>query len=133
MLAYNLMSLFRQAVLRGSVQHTLSTLHHKVFAVGAFWQKDPDKRQQNLAVSQRRRDWFEGLCANAGKFWNDDTLLRRISNGQCGINRKDRLSDIVTCTLDRVSAARPNTTIIFAPPILQANSMLPKMSSLGHL
>ncbi len=36
MLAYNLMSLFRQAVLRGSVQHTLATLHHKVFAVGAF-------------------------------------------------------------------------------------------------
>ncbi|MDP3496615.1 MAG: transposase [Candidatus Nitrotoga sp.] len=37
MLSYNLMSLFRQAVLRGSVQYTLATLHHKVFA-GAFWQ-----------------------------------------------------------------------------------------------
>ncbi|MEQ1583752.1 MAG: transposase [Candidatus Nitrotoga sp.] len=59
MLLYNLMSLFRQAVLRGSVQHTLVTLHHKVFAVGAFWRKDPDKRQLNLAVSQRRRAWFE--------------------------------------------------------------------------
>ena len=33
MLAYNLMSLFRQAMLRGSVQHTLATLHHKVFYV----------------------------------------------------------------------------------------------------
>ena len=72
MLAYNLMSLFRQAVLRGSVQHTLATLHHKVFAVGAFWHKDSDKRQLNLAVSRRRRAWFEGLWANAGKVWNDD-------------------------------------------------------------
>ena len=58
MLAYNLMSLFRQAMLRGSVQHTLATLHHKVFYVGAFWHKDPDKRQLNLAV--------------AGKVWNGD-------------------------------------------------------------
>jgi hypothetical protein len=72
MLAYNLMSLFRQAVLRGSVQHTLATLHHKVFAVGAFWHKDPDKRQLNLAVSRRRKAWFEGLWANAGNVWNDD-------------------------------------------------------------
>ena len=72
MLAYNLMSLFRQAVLRGSVQHTLATLHHKVFAVGAFWHKDPDKRQLNLAVSRRRRAWFEGLWTNAGNVWNGD-------------------------------------------------------------
>ena len=55
MLAHNLMSLFRQAVLRGTVQHALATLHHKVFAVGAFWYKDPDKRQLNWAVSRRRR------------------------------------------------------------------------------
>ena len=58
MLAYNLMSLFRQAMLRGSVQHTLASLHHKVFYVGAFWHKDPDKRQPNLAV--------------ASKVWNGD-------------------------------------------------------------
>ncbi|CAH1906362.1 hypothetical protein NTGHW29_900005 [Candidatus Nitrotoga sp. HW29] len=73
MLAYNLMSLFRQAVLRGSVQHTLVTLHHKVFAVGAFWHKAPDTRQLNLAVS-RRRAWFEGLWSNAGKVWNADNI-----------------------------------------------------------
>jgi hypothetical protein len=72
MLAYNLMSLFRQAVLRGSVQHTLATLHHKVLAVEAFWHKNPDKRQLNLAVSRRRRAWFEGLWTNAGKVWNGD-------------------------------------------------------------
>ncbi|MFZ1545719.1 MAG: hypothetical protein WAT12_01260 [Candidatus Nitrotoga sp.] len=57
MLAYKLMSLFKQAVFRGSVQHTLATLHHKVFAVGAFWYKDPGKQQLNLAVSRRRGAW----------------------------------------------------------------------------
>ncbi|MEO6421963.1 MAG: transposase [Candidatus Nitrotoga sp.] len=67
MLAYNLMSLFRQAVLLDSLQHTLATLHHKAFAVGAFWHKDTDKRQLNLAVGRRQRVWFEGLCANPGK------------------------------------------------------------------
>ena len=35
-LAYNLMSLFRQAVVRSEVHHTLATLHHKVFSIGAF-------------------------------------------------------------------------------------------------
>ncbi len=37
MLAYNLMSMFRHAVMRQNVHHTLTTLHHKVLAVGAFW------------------------------------------------------------------------------------------------
>jgi hypothetical protein len=34
MLAYNLMSLFRQAVLRSRVQHTLSTRHGLVLTIG---------------------------------------------------------------------------------------------------
>ena len=36
MLAYNLMSVFRHAVMRQRVHHTLATLHHKVLAVAAF-------------------------------------------------------------------------------------------------
>ncbi|BBJ23370.1 transposase [Candidatus Nitrotoga sp. AM1P] len=72
---YAVMSLFRQAVLRGSVQHTLATLHHKVFAVGAFWHKNSDKRQLNLAVSRQRRAWFEGLWTNAGNAWHDDNTV----------------------------------------------------------
>jgi hypothetical protein len=38
MLAYNLMSVFRQTVMGQRVHHTLATLHHKVLAVGAFWE-----------------------------------------------------------------------------------------------
>ncbi len=66
MLAYNLMSVFRQAVMRARIQPTLATLHQQVLAVGAFWHRDPKQNQLLLAVSRRRRAWFEGLWANAG-------------------------------------------------------------------
>ena len=66
MLAYNLMSTFRQAVMRAKIQPTLATLHQQVLAVGAFWNSDPKQNQLLLAVSRRRRAWFEGLWANAG-------------------------------------------------------------------
>lgn len=66
MLAYNLMSTFRQAVMRAKIQPTLATMHQQVLAVGAFWHRDPKQNQLVLAVSRRRRAWFEGLWANAG-------------------------------------------------------------------
>ena len=66
MLAYNLMSVFRQAVMRAKIQPMLTTLHQQVLAVGAFWHRDPNQNQLLLAVSRRRRAWFEGLWANAG-------------------------------------------------------------------
>ena len=65
MLAYNLMSLFRQAVMKSGIHHTLATLHHKVFAVGAFWDSNAEKNVLRLAVTRRRRQWFEGLWAQA--------------------------------------------------------------------
>lgn len=65
MLAYNLMSLFRQAVMRSEVHHTLATLHHKVFAIGAFWDPGAEKNVLRLAVARRRRKWFEGLWTQA--------------------------------------------------------------------
>ena len=70
MLAYNLMSVFRHTVMRQKVHHTLSTLHHKVLAVGAFWENPKVKPKiptLRLAVARQRRHWFEGLWANAGE------------------------------------------------------------------
>ncbi len=43
MLAYNLMSLFRQAVIRTKTQPTLATLHHQVLAIGSYWNNNPNK------------------------------------------------------------------------------------------
>lgn len=70
MLTYNLMSVFRHAVLRQKVHHTLSTLHHKVLAVGAYWDKpssEDAKPTIRLAIAKKRRAWFEGLWAQAGQ------------------------------------------------------------------
>jgi hypothetical protein len=70
MLAYNLMSVFRLAVIRQKTHQTLSTLHHKVLAMGAYWRADKEGDQKptlNLAVAQKRRPWFEGLWANANE------------------------------------------------------------------
>ena len=68
MLAYNLMSVFRQAVIRQKAHQTLATLHHRVLAIGAFWNnngKDTTKKPTlNIAVAKKRRSWFEGLWAN---------------------------------------------------------------------
>ena len=76
MLAYNLMSVFRHAVMRQSVHHTLATLHHKVLAVGAFWDNPkikPDRPTLRVAVARQRRRWFDGLWANAGEPVNLNT------------------------------------------------------------
>jgi len=66
MLAYNLMSLFRQAVMRTKVQHTLSTLHGQVLAIAASWHPDAERNTLILSVPRRRRGWFEGLWSHAG-------------------------------------------------------------------
>lgn len=67
MLAYSLMSTFRQAVMRAKIQPILTTLNQQVLAVGTFLNRDPEQNQLLLAVSRRRRAWFEGLWANAGE------------------------------------------------------------------
>jgi hypothetical protein len=65
MLAYNLMSLFRQAVMRSRVHHTLSILHGLVLAIGGSWHKDASQNRLMLSVPRRKRAWFSGLWANA--------------------------------------------------------------------
>jgi hypothetical protein len=65
MLAYNLMSLFRQAVLRSKLQHTLSTLHGLVLNIGGSWHKDASQNRLLLSVPRRKRAWFTGLWAHA--------------------------------------------------------------------
>jgi hypothetical protein len=43
MLPYNLMALFRQFWLNSKVQHTLSSLQYKTFAIGEYSQKINNK------------------------------------------------------------------------------------------
>jgi hypothetical protein len=69
MLAYNVMSLFRQAVLRsdavsgkGDIQHILKTLCYKLFAKAAYITHEGRRKIVNLAVAMRQREWIDGLC-----------------------------------------------------------------------
>jgi hypothetical protein len=59
--------------MRQKVHHTLATLHHPVLAVGACQEgvskKDnlTNKPTLRLAVTRKRRPWFEGLQVNAAE------------------------------------------------------------------
>ena len=55
LLAYNLMSVFRHTVVRQKIHHTLSALHHKVLAVGAYWDKPSvdSKPTIRLAIAKK--------------------------------------------------------------------------------
>jgi hypothetical protein len=61
MMAYNLMSLFRQAVLREQRQATMKTLRYQVLAIGAYITRDGRKKVLNLALAKDYREWFRGL------------------------------------------------------------------------
>jgi Transposase DDE domain group 1 len=70
MLAYNLMSLLRQVLLKtsavrhssASVQHTLQTLRYKLFAKAAYITTESRKPILNMALAMQQRTWMQGLC-----------------------------------------------------------------------
>ena len=77
MLAYNLMSLFRQvllktAVLKGGVstpiEHSLQTLRYKLFAKSAYTTTQSRKPILNLAMAMQQRQWMKGLWDEATQF-----------------------------------------------------------------
>ena len=69
MLAYNLMSLLRQVLLKTSaakhasstVQHTLQTLRYKLFAKAGYITTESRKPILNLALAMQHRSWLQGL------------------------------------------------------------------------
>lgn len=60
-LAYNLMSLFRQLVLGGAVNQQLSTLRFQCFAIGSQLGKNGRNDLLRIGLAPKRRTWFEGL------------------------------------------------------------------------
>jgi hypothetical protein len=66
LLAYNLMSLFRQLVLAAAARrHTMNTLRFECFAIGASLGREGRRQVLRLGLSPPRRAWFEGLFAAA--------------------------------------------------------------------
>jgi hypothetical protein len=77
MLAYNLMSLFRQVLLKSvivkkgvtsSIQHTLQTLRYKLFARPAYITTESRRPILNLAIAMQQRAWMQGLWNQAKTF-----------------------------------------------------------------
>jgi hypothetical protein len=77
MLAYYLMSLFRQVLLKTvvskggvstAIEHTLQTLRYKLFAKPAYTTTQGRKPILNLAIAMQQRTWMQGLWDEATKF-----------------------------------------------------------------
>lgn len=67
MVAYNLMSLFRQMVLQDKTQATLNTLKFKCFALGSWIRKESRNKVLKISVAGRKRSWLEGLFSKVSQ------------------------------------------------------------------
>jgi hypothetical protein len=72
MIAYNLMSSFRMLVLQEKTQKRLSTLRWRTFTIGAYFQKINGNTVLMIALTKKRRRWFENL-------WNYPLMLPFLS------------------------------------------------------
>jgi len=68
MLAYNLMSLFKHAIIKGDKYNMLSTLRFKLFNIGSYITKNGNSKILKLCLAPKRRQWFLGLWDNSRHF-----------------------------------------------------------------
>ena len=77
MMAFNLMSLFRQVLLKQTIrrdasnkpiQHTLSTLRHPLFAQPGFITHEARRPILKLATAMHKREWISGLWDQSRQF-----------------------------------------------------------------
>jgi len=68
MVAYNLVSLFRQAVLGLKIQPRLQTIRFQCFAIGSWIGKKYRQKVLKVSLAQKRRPWFEGLFTKIDDF-----------------------------------------------------------------
>lgn len=73
-LAYNLMSLFRQALLGAASKYTLSTLRTYCFAIGASLGRAGHRDLLRIGLAPPRRQWFRGLFSRAEHFTSPCSL-----------------------------------------------------------
>ena len=68
MMAFNLMSLFRKTLIKGTTNQTLKTLRHKLFAIPGYITNSGRRRTLNLALALKRREWVNGLWERSSSF-----------------------------------------------------------------
>jgi DNA-directed RNA polymerase subunit N (RpoN/RPB10) len=72
MVAYNLISAFRQAVLGLKIQPRLQSIRFQCFAIGSWIGKKYRKTVLKVSLAQKRRPWFEGLFSKIDDFsWEE--------------------------------------------------------------
>jgi hypothetical protein len=69
-MAYNLISLFRQVVIKSKVHERMKTLRYQIFAVSGSLVKSGSERILKLSLAMKRRQWMKGLWENSGSFQN---------------------------------------------------------------
>ena len=67
-LAYNLMSLFRQVVLSTAKQQQMKTLRYRIFASSGYIVHRGNLRILKLSIAMKRRKWFLGLFSKVSSF-----------------------------------------------------------------
>ena len=65
MVAYNLMSVFRQAVLKSPQQAYLKTIRFKCYAIGSWVTKNENNKKLKLSLAKHKVKWMEGLFSRA--------------------------------------------------------------------
>ena len=66
MIAFNLMSLFKQVVVKDKVRPTLKTLRYKTLGIGSYFIKNGTERILKMSLNKRRRSWITRLWEQAG-------------------------------------------------------------------
>lgn len=67
MVAYHLLSLFRQIVLKEKNQKTLTLIRFQCFALGAWITHHSRQKALNLALAKHKRQWMDGLFDTLNK------------------------------------------------------------------
>lgn len=64
MVAFNLMSIFKQAIMTSEIHHRLSTIKFQCIAIGSYLVKNGRKLKMKLAAEGKRRHFLEHLFDN---------------------------------------------------------------------
>jgi len=75
MIAYNIISLFRQVIMKTKIHERLKTLRYRVFAIGGYLIKNGNQRILKLSLAMKRREWFTGLWMNTNNLKSPPTFV----------------------------------------------------------
>jgi len=67
-IAYNIMALFKQAILKQDKIAQLKTLHYKIFAIGGYITKNGNQNLLQLSLNMKRRKWIQGIWDDTRNF-----------------------------------------------------------------